>query len=134
MSQESAGARRRVVSGEESGTCGAEGETASALESGGESRRCSDVASGPTPAELLELVDAAIIALDAGESDIARARLQELVEAVRILRHGCREMALTGVRGKKGLDDPAGESDEEFVREGWFFCVTSWTKVALGLA
>jgi hypothetical protein len=76
MSQESAGARRRVVSGEESGTCGAEGETASALESGGESRRCSDVASGPTPAELLELVDAAIIALDAGESDIARARLQ----------------------------------------------------------
>ena len=76
---------------------------ASALESGGESRRCSNVASGPTPAELLELVDAAIIALDAGESDIARARLQELVEAVRSLRHGCREMALTGVRGKKGL-------------------------------
>jgi hypothetical protein len=60
-----------------------------------------DVASGPTPAQLLELVDAAIVALDAGEADIARARLQELAEAVRILRHGCREMALTGVRGKK---------------------------------
>ena len=118
MSQESAGARRRVVSGEKSVVCGAEGETASALESGGESRRCSNVASGPTPAELLELVDAAIVALDAGETEVARARLQALAEAVRALRHGCSEMALTGVRGKKGLDDPAGESDEEFVREG----------------
>ena len=117
MSQESAGARRRAVSVEKSAVCGAERETASALESGGESRRCSNVASGPTPAELLALVDAALIALDAGEADIARARLQELAEAVRILRHGCSEMALTGVGGKKGLEHPAGESDEEFVRE-----------------
>ncbi len=118
MSQESAGASRRAVSGEKSWVCGTEGETASALESGGESRRCSNVASGPTPAELLELVDAARIALDAGEADIARARLQELAEAVRILRYGCSETARTGVRGKKGLEDPAREGDEEFVREG----------------
>jgi hypothetical protein len=117
-SQESAGASRRVVSAEESGVCGESGDTASALESGGESRWCSKVASGPKPAELLDLVHAAIVALDAGEADIARARLQALAEAVRILRHGCSEMALTGVRGKKGLDDPAGESDEEFVRGG----------------
>jgi hypothetical protein len=89
MSQESAGASRRAVSGEKSGVCGAEGETASVLESGGESRWCSNVASGPTPAELLELVDAAIIALDAGEADIARAQLQALADAVRALRHGC---------------------------------------------
>jgi hypothetical protein len=39
------------------------------------------------------LVDAAIIALDAGEAEVARARLQALAEAVRILRHGCRDMA-----------------------------------------
>ena len=58
------------------------------------------------------------MAFDAGEADIARAWLQVLAEAVRILRHGYGDMALTGVRGKKGLDDPAGESDEEFVREG----------------
>jgi hypothetical protein len=43
---------------------------------------CSNVASGPTPAELLELVDAAIIALDAGKTDIARARLSVLADAV----------------------------------------------------
>ena len=98
--------------------CGVEGEVATAQEDVETSRGCSNVASGPTPAELLELVDAAIIALDAGEAGIARARLQALAEAVRILRHGCSDMALTGVRGKKGLDDPAGESDEEFVREG----------------
>lgn len=79
---------------------------ASALESGGESRWCSNVARGPTPAELLELVDAAIVALDAGEAGIVRARLQALAEAVRILRHGSGETALTGVRGKKRLDDP----------------------------
>ncbi len=72
MSQESAGASRRAVSVEKSVICGAEGETASALESGGESRWCSNVASGPTPAELLALVDAVIVALDAGEADIAR--------------------------------------------------------------
>jgi hypothetical protein len=34
-------------------------------------------------AELLELVDVAIIALDAGESEVAKARLQVLAEAVR---------------------------------------------------
>ena len=103
---ESAGASRRAVSGEESGFAGAEGGAATAQEDAGTSRGCSNVASGPTLAELVELVGAAIVALDAGEADIARARLQALAEAVRILRHGCGEMALTGVGGKKGLDDP----------------------------
>ena len=101
MSQESAGASRRAVSVEKSVVCVAKGETASALESGGESRWCSNVASGPTPAELLELVDAAIIALDAGEADIARARLQPLAEVIRLLRHGSSEMALTGGQGEE---------------------------------
>ena len=82
-SQESAGASRRVVSGEESGVCGDEGESGSALENAGESRACSNVASGPMLAELIEFVDAAIIALDAGESEVAKARLQVLAEAVR---------------------------------------------------
>jgi hypothetical protein len=83
MSQESAGASRRAVSVEKSVVCGAEGETASALESGGESCWCSNVASGPPPAELLELVDGAVTALDAIDSEIARTRLQALAEAVR---------------------------------------------------
>ena len=82
MSQESAGASRRAVSVEKSVACGAEGETASALESGGESRWCSNVASGPTPAELIELLDAAIVALDAGETEVARVQLQALAGAI----------------------------------------------------
>ena len=89
MSQESAGASRRAVSDEKAATCGAEGETASAQESGGESCRCSKVASGSTVAELLELVDAAINALDADEGEVARAQLQALAEAVRVPGHGC---------------------------------------------
>jgi len=83
MSQESAGARWRVVLGEESAACGDSRGTASALENGGESGGCSNVASGPTRAELLALVDAAIIALDAGEIEVAKGRLQALAEAVR---------------------------------------------------
>jgi hypothetical protein len=84
MSQESAGASRRVVSGEKSAACGDSRGTASALENGGESGGCSNVASGPTRAELLALVDAAIIALDAGEIEVAKARLQALAEPVRL--------------------------------------------------
>jgi hypothetical protein len=71
-----------VVSGEESAACGDSRGTASALENGGESGGCSNVASGPTRAELLALVDAAIIALDAGEIEVAKARLQALAGAV----------------------------------------------------
>lgn len=40
-------------------------------------------ASRPTPAQLLEFVDAAVVALDAGEADIARALWQAFAEAVR---------------------------------------------------
>ncbi len=63
---------------------GGEGERAG---EGAESHACSNVASGPTRAELLALVDAAIIALDAGDSGIARAQLQALAEAVRAKSH-----------------------------------------------
>ena len=59
-------------------------------ESGGESWWCSNVASGPTPAQVRELVDAAIVALNTGETEVARAQLQTLAGAVRALRHGCR--------------------------------------------
>ncbi len=88
MSQESAGASRRAVSGEESAGCGASGERASAWENAGESRACSNVANGPMAAELLELVDAAIIALDTGETEVARAQLQALAKAVRARDQG----------------------------------------------
>jgi len=38
---------------------------------------------------LLAFVDAAIVALDAGETEVARAQFQAFAEAVRALRHGC---------------------------------------------
>jgi hypothetical protein len=82
-SQESAGASRRAVSGEESGARGHPRGTVSALENGGESCGCSNVASGRTRARLLALIDVAIIALDAGETEVAKARLHVLAEAVR---------------------------------------------------
>jgi hypothetical protein len=81
------GGSRRVVSGEESAVCGDSRERGSPLENAAESRACSNVASGPTLAELLALVDAAIIALDAGDSGIVRAQLQALAEAVRAKSH-----------------------------------------------
>jgi len=77
------------VSVEESGICGHSHETASALESGGESCWCSNVASRPTAAELIELVDAAIVALDAGETEVARVQLRALAQAVRALGPSC---------------------------------------------
>lgn len=91
MSKESAGARRRVVSGEESGFWAGEGGTATAQEDGLESRACSNVASAPMLAELLEVVDGALRALDADEIDIARARLLALAETVRATCHAANE-------------------------------------------
>jgi hypothetical protein len=60
--------------GEESGWGGDSEESSSALENASASGACSNVASGPTAAELLELVDAAIIALDAGETESHQPR------------------------------------------------------------
>lgn len=71
-----------MVSGEESGVCGDAGESASALENAGESRACSNVARGPTRTELLALVDATILALDAGETEVVKGRLQTLAKAM----------------------------------------------------
>ena len=53
----------------------------------GTSRACSNVASGTTPAALLELIAGTISALDAGETDVARARLHALADAVRARCH-----------------------------------------------
>jgi hypothetical protein len=39
------------------------------------SRACSNVANGPAVAELVELADAAIIAIEAGETEVFRAQL-----------------------------------------------------------
>ena len=86
-SQESAGARRRVVSCEESGGCGAEGGEATVQGDGRESRRCSNVASGTMLADVLEAVEGALRALDAGEIDTATGRLRALAAAVRITCH-----------------------------------------------
>jgi hypothetical protein len=72
-----------VVSGEESGVGGVVRESRSAQENAGGCGACSNVARGPTRAELLALVDAALIALDAGETEVAKVRLQVLAEAVR---------------------------------------------------
>jgi hypothetical protein len=73
--------------GKKSVVCGTEGDAASALENGGASGWCSNVASGPTPGELLALVNAALVALDAGETEVASAQLRGLAETVRALRH-----------------------------------------------
>src|SRR6266568_613860 len=66
---EKVGAIRSVDSGEESGVCVDTGGMASAPDDVGASRACSNVASGTTPAALLAAIDAAIAALDAGETD-----------------------------------------------------------------
>jgi hypothetical protein len=84
---ENVGAIRSAVSGEESGSCGDAGESASALENAGESGACRNVASAPTAAALLEFVEAAIIALDTGETEVVRAQLQALAEVVRAVGH-----------------------------------------------
>jgi hypothetical protein len=81
------GAIRSAVSGEESGSCGDAGGVANAPDDVGTSRACSNVASGTTPAALLAGIDAAIAALEAGETVVARARLHALVEAVRARCH-----------------------------------------------
>ena len=88
MSQESAGASRRVVSAEKSVVWGDSRESASAWENAGESRGCNNVANGPTAAELLELIDAGIVALDTGETEVARAQLQALAKAVQARDQG----------------------------------------------
>ena len=79
--------------GEESGGCAENGDAATSQENDGGAAGCSNVASGPTAAELLALVEAAIIALDAGESEVARAQLQALAEAVRAKSHAWDDMA-----------------------------------------
>jgi hypothetical protein len=79
---ENVGAIRSVDSSEEPGACGDAGGMASAPDDVGTSCACSNVASGTTPAALLGAIDAAIAALDAGETDVARAQLRGLIAAI----------------------------------------------------
>ena len=88
---ESVGAIRSVDSADESGACGDAAGVANTPDDAGTSRACSSVASGTTPAGLLEAIDAAIAALDAGETDVARARLHALAEAVQARCHAADE-------------------------------------------
>ena len=84
---EGVGASCGVVSGLKSGVCGDAGGVASAAENRPESGRCSNVASGKMLAEVLEAVEGALRALDAGEVDTAAGRLLALAAAVRITCH-----------------------------------------------
>ena len=88
---EKVGAIRSAVSGEESGVLGDAGERASAPDDAVTSRACSNVASGTKPAALLAAIDAALAALDAGETEIARVRLHVLADAVRAECHAADE-------------------------------------------
>ncbi len=80
---EDVGAIRSAVSGEESGAWAESRGSGRAWEDAGGSDACSSVARGPTAAELLAAVEAAIDDLEAGEVQDARARLRLLAEAIR---------------------------------------------------
>ena len=82
-SQESAGASGSEVSGEESWILRGRKREGERAREWRESGTCSDVANAPTAAEVLQLVDAAIVALDAGETEVARAHLRALAATVR---------------------------------------------------
>jgi Putative addiction module component len=103
MSQESAGASRRAVSGEESGVWGSSCETSSTLENGGESRSCSNVASGPTRARL-------VLRGGCGYSWIMSGRAQKLLgEALDLTDEERAEVALELVASLDGPKDADAE-------------------------
>jgi excisionase family DNA binding protein len=101
---EDVGAIRSVDSHDKTGDCGDAGETASAPEYGGERGTCSNVASPPTLAAVLEMVDAVVAALDAGEIDVARARLRTLRAAVRATCHVADEHGVLGRMRHQGIN------------------------------
>jgi hypothetical protein len=94
---ENVGAIRSADAVEKSGDCGDASGVQSAPENGGECRACSNVASRPTLAAVLEVVDSVVAALDAGETDVARARLWTLRAAVRATCHVADERGVSGV-------------------------------------
>lgn len=79
MSQESAGASRRVVSGEESVGCGENGGAATSQENRGAAAECSNVASSATLTEVFEAAEDAIAAIEDGDIEIAKARLRAIL-------------------------------------------------------
>lgn len=104
---ESVGASWSAVSGEESLTCVEKIGTASVAEDGGESSACRNVASGPSSTSTLEVLDAAIGALDAGETNVARAQLLGLAA---VFRAGATLPGETSFEAaKSGLDQGSGE-------------------------
>ena len=84
---EDAGAIGSAVSGEESATWAEERESGSASEDAGRSGACSSVARGPARADMLQAILAAIASMDAGEVEVARARLLALAAALRASGH-----------------------------------------------
>ena len=84
---EDVGAIRSGDSGEKSGDCGDAAGAASAPENGGGRGTCSNVASPPTLAAVLDVIDAVVASLDARKIDVARARLRTLRAAVRATCH-----------------------------------------------
>jgi hypothetical protein len=84
---ENVGAIRSVDSVEETWDCGDTGAEANAAEDRGGFGACSKVASPPTLAAVLDVVDAVVAALDAGEIDVAMGRLRTLRAAVRATCH-----------------------------------------------
>jgi hypothetical protein len=79
---ENVGAIRSADSGEESGPCCEVGGRGSDPENARESGPCSSVARRLTAVELLKLVERALTALDAGDTDLARERLRAVVSAM----------------------------------------------------
>lgn len=84
---EHVGGIRSSVSDEESAAWAEERESGRASEDAGGSDACSSVARGPAIPEVLERILAAIGSIDAGESEVARARLLALAEALAASGH-----------------------------------------------
>ena len=114
MSQESAGASRRAVSGEESGDCARSCETSSALENGGESRSCSNVASGAAsmrPHVAARMTVASEPASSKGAS--VAARRGSACEGQTESEPGAAGRGLSPDLPAVGLDDSAGDVEAE---------------------
>jgi len=79
---EDAAAIRSALSGEESGAWAESRESGSAPEDVAGSDACSSVARGAAPPDLLPAIEATIEALEAGDIELARARLLAVATAL----------------------------------------------------
>jgi hypothetical protein len=76
---ESVGASWSAVSAEESGACAENGGAATAQKNHGAAPACSKVASGAALTEIFEAAAEAIAAIEDGDFEIAKARLQAIL-------------------------------------------------------